>query len=73
MQIKGAMTVLNKRANWYGITVDQLIDNMDGGSYINETTMVLVAYERYKMDQGYFWSGSGDGDWIHINDKRCIG
>jgi hypothetical protein len=64
MQIKGAMTVLNKRANWYGITVTQLIENMDNGGYINETTMVLVAYEVYKMDQGYRWKGTEGDGWV---------
>ena len=66
MKIKGAMTVLNKRANWYGITVTQLIENMDNGGTINETTMVLVAYEVYKLDQGYRWKGTEGYTWVKV-------
>ena len=52
MKIKGAMTILNKRAEFYGKTFDELID-----SGLDETLNVLTAYEIYKMDQGFVWSG----------------
>lgn len=55
MQIKGAMTVLNRRAQFYGKTLDWLIDAMDQG--MDENMTVTEAYEVYKMDQGYVWCG----------------
>lgn len=66
MRIKGAMTILNKRAKFYGITAEQLVANMDAGSHINETTMVLVAYEFYKKDQGYRWKGTEGDTWVKV-------
>ena len=55
MKIKGAMTILNKRAEFYGKTFDELIEMIDSG--LDETLNVLTAYEIYKMDQGFVWSG----------------
>ena len=55
MKIKGAMTILNKRAQFYGKTFDELIEMIDSG--LDETLNVLTAYEIYKMDQGFVWSG----------------
>ena len=55
MRIKGAMTILNKRAEFYGKTFDELIEMIDSG--LDETLNVLTAYEIYKMDQGFVWSG----------------
>ena len=60
MKIKGAMTILNKRAEFYGKTFDELIemiDNVNGGM---ETFKVYTAYEIYKMDQGFVWCGVND-------------
>ena len=55
MKIKGAMTVLERRANFYGKTVDWLIDAMD--NHMDEGLKVTEAYEVYKMDQGLVWCG----------------
>ena len=55
MKIKGAMTILNKRCEFFGWTFDQLISKLDEGFDDNYT--VLTAYEVYKMDQGYVWCG----------------
>ena len=49
MKIKGAMTVLERRAKFYGKTLDWLIDAMDQG--MDENMTVTEAYEVYKMDQ----------------------
>ncbi len=62
MQIKGAMTVLNKRCDFYGWTFDQLIAKLDEG--FDENYTVLTAYEVYKRDQGYRWCGLNGVDWI---------
>ena len=51
MKIKGAMTVLERRANFYGKTVDWLIDAMD--NHMDEGLKVTEAYEVYKMHHGY--------------------
>ncbi len=55
MKIKGAMTVLERRAKFYGKTLDWLIDAMDQG--MDENMTVTEAYEVYKMDQGSVWCG----------------
>jgi hypothetical protein len=62
MKIKGAMTILNKRAEFYGKTVEWLIDAIDNG--FDEGVKVLQAYEVYKMDQGYVWSGINFETWV---------
>jgi hypothetical protein len=49
MKIKGAMTVLNRRVQFYGKTFDWLIEAMDQG--MDENMTVTQAYEVYKMDQ----------------------
>ena len=72
MRIKGAMTVLNKRAAFYGKSVDWLINEMDNGGTINETTMVLVAYEVYKKDQGYRWKGTEGDTWVKTINERSL-
>ena len=66
MRIKGAMTILKKRAKFYGITVEELVGWLDEnlGVRINETIKVLQAYEVYKMDQGYYWSGENFETWV---------
>jgi len=55
MKIKGAMTILERRANFYGKTVEWLIDAMD--NHMDEGLKVTEAYEVYKMDQGLVWCG----------------
>ena len=62
MRIKGAMTVLNRRAKFYGKTLDWLINAIDQG--MDENMTVTQAYEVYKMDQGYVWCGTNGFDWI---------
>ena len=62
MKIKGAMTILNKRAKFFGWTFDQLITKLDAG--FDDNYNVLVAYEVYKMDQGYRWSGENFETWV---------
>lgn len=62
MRIKGAMTILNKRAEFYGKTVDELVEMLDNG--FDETVKVLQAYEVYKRDQGYMWSGVNFETWV---------
>ena len=68
MRIKGAMTILNKRAEFYGMTVEELVGWLDEnlGFRINETIKVLQAYEVYKMDQGYYWHGVDHTTWVKI-------
>jgi hypothetical protein len=62
MQIKGAMTVLNRRAQFYGKTLDWLINAMD--NHMDENMTVTQAYEVYKMDQGYRWKGTEGDTWV---------
>jgi len=68
MRIKGAMTILNKRAEFYGKSLDWLIDDMDRcfkeTGYIDENQNVIQAYEVYKIDQGYRWSGINGKKWV---------
>jgi hypothetical protein len=70
MRIRGAMTVLNKRAAFYGKSLTWLINEMDNGGTINETTMVLVAYEVYKKDQGYRWKGTEGDTWVRVTNEE---
>jgi len=62
MRIKGAMTVLTKRAKFYGTTTEQLVQRLDNG--FDENHNVLVAYEVYKMHHGYRWSGTNFETWV---------
>jgi hypothetical protein len=71
MRIKGAMTILNKRAEFYGMTTEKLVQWLDKKvadtvkvGYVDETIKVLQAYEVYKMDQGYYWSGTNFETWV---------
>ena len=67
MRIKGAMTILNKRAEFYGVSFDQLIEWFDGDGPMqigNEILSVIQAYEVYKMEQGYIWSGVNFETWV---------
>ena len=62
MQIKGATTVLKKRADFYGWSVERLINEIDGGW--DDINNVIVAYEVYKMHNGYRWSGENFETWV---------
>ena len=62
MKIKGAMTILKNRAKFYGLTVEQLVEKIDAG--FDEIQKVIVAYEVYKMSQGYYWSGINFETWV---------
>lgn len=64
MRIKGAMTVLNKRCEFFGWTFDQLIAKLDEGFDDNYT--VLTAYEVYKMHNGYRWKGTEGDTWVKV-------
>ena len=78
MRIKGAMTILNKRAEFYGMTTEELVQWLDKKvddkttvGYVDETMKVLQAYEVYKMDQGYVWKGINHQGWVkRENDGR---
>ncbi len=63
MRIKGAMTVLTKRAEFLGITVEDLVDYIDSKP-MAFSIKTLQAYEVYKMDQGYRWSGINFETWV---------
>lgn len=69
MQIKGATTILNKRAEFFGKTLSELIDMYDNG--FDDIHNVLVAYEVYKMDQGFYWKGTNGDTWI-LRQERNI-
>jgi hypothetical protein len=68
MRIKGAMTVLNKRAEFYGMTFDELIEWLDNRN--DETIKVLEAYEIYKRDQGYVWCGVNGVGWCTKEQQK---
>ena len=56
MRLKGAMTVLNKRAEFYGKSLDWLIDFIDQGNW--EAHKVIEAHDVYKREGlGLVWSG----------------
>ena len=61
MRIKGAMTILKKRAEFYGITTEELVQWLDNRN--DETIQVLQAYEVYKMHFGYS-SGVNFETWV---------
>ena len=61
------MTILNKRAEFYGVSFDQLIEWFDGDGPLqisNEILSVIQAYEVYKREQGYIWSGVNFETWV---------
>ena len=62
MRIKGAMTILKKRAEIYGITTEELVQWLDNRT--DETIKVLQAYEVYKQYHGYQWSGVNFQTWV---------
>ena len=77
MRLKGAMTVLNKRAEFYGVSLDELIElfDSDGTMQIsNENNMsVIRAYEIYKREvQGLYWSGLLGYKWVTWDQGAAI-
>ena len=57
MKLKGAMTVLNKRAEFYGKSLDWLIDFIDTHP-LAETRAVIEAHDVYKREGlGLVWCG----------------
>ena len=62
MRIKGAMTILKKRAEFYGITTEEFVKWLDNRT--DETIKVLQAYEVYKQYHGYQWSGVNFQTWV---------
>ena len=71
MRIKGAMTILKKRAKFYGMTIEELVQQLDKKvadkttvGYVDETVKVLQAYEVYKQYHGYEWSGVNFETWV---------
>jgi len=63
MRIKGAMTILKKRAEFLGMNVEELVDYIDSKP-MAFSIKTLQAYEVYKMDQGYSWSGTNFETWV---------
>ena len=63
MRIKGAMTILTKEAKFLGMTVEEVVDFIDN-SPMAFPMKTLQAYEVYKMDQGYQWSGINHETWV---------
>ena len=53
MKIKGAMTILQRRAQYYGKTLGWLIDAIEAG--MDENMTVTEAFNVYKaeMERGY--------------------
>ena len=64
MRIKGAMTILTKEAKFLGMTVEEVVEFIDNGNHYTVPVKVLQAYEVYKMDQGYRWSGVNFETWV---------
>ena len=62
MLIKGAMTILKKRAEFYGITTEELVQWLDNRNDETDET-VLQAYEVYKMHL-LPWSGVNFETWV---------
>ena len=61
MRIKGAMTILKKRAKFYGMTTEELVQWLDDRN--DETIKVLQAYEVYKQ-LCCEWSGVNFETWV---------
>ena len=62
MRIKGAMTILKKRAKFYGMTTEELVQWLDDRN--DETIKVHQEYEVYKQYHGYEWSGVNFETWV---------
>ena len=64
MRIKGAMTILTKEAKFLGMTIDEVVDHIDASNHYTVPVKVLQAYEVYKINQGYRWSGVNFETWV---------
>ena len=64
MRIKGAMTILTNEAKFLGMTVEEVVEFIDNSNHYTVPVKVLQAYEVYKMDQGYRWSGVNFETWV---------
>ena len=64
MRIKGAMTILTKEAKFLGMTIEEVVDYIDDSNHYTVPVKVLQAYEVYKMNQGYRWSGVNFETWV---------
>jgi len=64
MKIKGAMTILKKEAEFLGMTVEEVVNFIDDSNHYTVPVKVLQAYEVYKQDQGYRWSGVNYETWV---------
>ena len=63
MKIKGAMTILAKKAKSLNMSIEETIKVIDS----NPTAYplrVIHAYEVYMKDKGYVWSGVNYPRWI---------
>lgn len=63
MKIKGAMTILAKKAKSLNMSIEETIKVIDS----NPTAYplrVIHAYEVYMKDKGYVWSGVNYQRWI---------
>ena len=57
MKLKGALTILNKRAEFYGKSLDWVINFIDTHP-LAETCKVIEAHDVYKREGlGLVWSG----------------
>jgi len=65
MLIKDAMTVLRKEAKKLDMTVEEVVAYIDNSPRAMQISMrVLQAYEDYKINQGYTWSGVNYETWV---------
>ena len=58
------MTILTKEAKFLGMTVEEVVEFIDNSNHYTVPVKVLQAYEVYKMDQGYRWSGVNFETWV---------
>ena len=63
MQIKGAMTILKKEAEFLGMTVEGIVNFIDKYPH-SFSVKTLQAYEVYWKSQGYEWSGVNFERWV---------
>lgn len=59
------MTVLRKEAKKLDMTVEEVVAYIDNSPRAMQISMrVLQAYEDYKINQGYTWSGVNYETWV---------
>lgn len=68
MKFPTAFKILNKRAKWYGMSTEELVHWLDNRvsdhDWIDESQRVVLAYEAYKKEKGYVWSGMNFQTWV---------